>query len=161
MGFRGIERSTGVCHNTVINWVKEASSQIPEENYEIFETAQIDELYAKRYPLGQTFVGSKKTKFPKGYRFAYGFGQQSTLQTADILKWVVGDRSPETFRNLWWIIRGWCCFLYITDGWKVYPCFIDDCDHLVSKTVMTLSRRRKFTIASLSCSFTSQNILLF
>ena len=60
MGFRGIERSTGVYHNTVINWVKEASSQIPEENYEIPKTAQLDEL--------QTFVGSKKTK--------YGFGQQ-------------------------------------------------------------------------------------
>lgn len=68
MGFRGIERSTKVCHNTVINWVKEASSQIPDENYEIPETAQLDEL--------QTFVGSKKTKFPKGYRFAYGSGQQ-------------------------------------------------------------------------------------
>ena len=47
---------------------------------------------------------------------------------AGVLKWVIGDRSQETFRNLWWIVRGWCCFLYITDGWKVYPCFIDDCD---------------------------------
>ena len=49
-----------VCHNTVINWVQEVSSQIPDENYEIPETVQLDEL--------QTFVGSKKTKF--------GFGQQ-------------------------------------------------------------------------------------
>ena len=62
--FRGIERSTGVCHNTVINWVKEVLSQIPDENYEITETAQLDEL--------QTFIGSKKTKFSKGYRSAYG-----------------------------------------------------------------------------------------
>ena len=54
MGFRAIERSTGVCHNTVINWVKQAASQIPDENYEIPETAQLDEL--------QTFVGSKKTR---------------------------------------------------------------------------------------------------
>jgi transposase-like protein len=46
MGFRGIERSTGICHNTVINWVKQAAFQIPEENYEIPETAQIDELFA-------------------------------------------------------------------------------------------------------------------
>ena len=68
MGFRAIERSTGVCHNTVINWVRQASSQITEENYIIPETCQVDELYAKRYPLGQTFVGSKKTRF--------GFGQQ-------------------------------------------------------------------------------------
>ena len=53
---RGIERSTGVCHNTVINWVKEVSSQIPDENYEIPETAQLDEL--------QTFVGSKSGATP-------------------------------------------------------------------------------------------------
>ena len=66
MGFRGIERSTGVCHNTVINWVKQAALRIPQDNYEIPETSQIDELYAERYPLGQTFVGSKKTKFGSG-----------------------------------------------------------------------------------------------
>lgn len=58
MGFRGIERSTGVCHNTVINWVKQVAQQIPDENYEIPQTAQLDEL--------QTFVGSKKTKFGCG-----------------------------------------------------------------------------------------------
>ena len=33
LGFRAIERSTGVCHNTVINWVKLAASQVPFENY--------------------------------------------------------------------------------------------------------------------------------
>ena len=53
MGFRGIERATGVCHNTVINWVKLADQQLAiEENYEIPETAQLDEL--------QTFIGAKK-----------------------------------------------------------------------------------------------------
>lgn len=55
---RGIKRSTGVYHNTVINWVREILSQIPEDNYEIPETVQLDEL--------QTFVGSKKTKFGSG-----------------------------------------------------------------------------------------------
>jgi transposase-like protein len=58
MGFRAIERSTGVGHNTIINWVRKASSQIPCENYEIPQTSQIDEL--------QTFVGSKKTRFGCG-----------------------------------------------------------------------------------------------
>jgi IS1 family transposase len=29
------------------------------------------------------------------------------------------------------------CFLYVTDGYCVYPCFINDADHLVSKTYMT------------------------
>ncbi len=52
MGFRGIERVTGISHNSVINWVRQAEIEIPDENYEIPETAQIDEL--------QTFVGSKK-----------------------------------------------------------------------------------------------------
>ena len=52
MGFRGIERVTGVNHNTVINWVKQTSQMLPDEDYEIPETTQVDEL--------QTFVGSKK-----------------------------------------------------------------------------------------------------
>ena len=58
MGFRGIERVTGISHNSVINWVRDAAAAIPDENYEIPETAQIDEL--------QTFVGDKKTKFGSG-----------------------------------------------------------------------------------------------
>ena len=58
MGFRAIERSTGVCHNTVIYWVQQVSRKLPEENYEIPQTAQMDEL--------QTFVGSKKIKFGCG-----------------------------------------------------------------------------------------------
>lgn len=53
MGFRGIERVTGISHNSVINWVRQAAAVIDDENYEIPQTAQIDEL--------QTFVGSKKT----------------------------------------------------------------------------------------------------
>jgi len=56
---------------------------------------------------------------------------------AGILKSIVEDCSLETFRRLWWLVRGWCCFLYITDGYPVYPCLIDECDHLVSKTAMT------------------------
>ncbi len=40
LGFRAIERSTGVCHNTVINWVKQAASQVQEENYEIPQIAR-------------------------------------------------------------------------------------------------------------------------
>ena len=58
MGFRSIERVTGINHNSVINWVRQAAEAIPAQNYEIPETAQIDEL--------QTFVGHKKTKFGSG-----------------------------------------------------------------------------------------------
>jgi IS1 family transposase len=53
-----------------------------------------------------------------------------------ILAWVVGDHSAETFKLLWAIVRCWHCYLYFTDGYKVYPCFISDEDHLVSKTYM-------------------------
>ncbi len=52
MGFRAIERVTGINHNSVLNWVRQAAAAMPEENYEIPETAQLDEL--------ETFVGQKK-----------------------------------------------------------------------------------------------------
>lgn len=58
MGFRGIERVTGICHNSIINWVRQAEAALPDENYEIPETAQIAEL--------QTFVASKKTSSGSG-----------------------------------------------------------------------------------------------
>ena len=46
-GFRRIERLTGVSHNTVINWVKEAGNSLSTEpdSYEFSEIAQIDELH--------------------------------------------------------------------------------------------------------------------
>ena len=60
MGFRAIERSTGVNHNTVIQWVKQVGEQLPNapEDDLIPQLAQIDEL--------QTFVGSKKTRSGSG-----------------------------------------------------------------------------------------------
>lgn len=54
-----------------------------------------------------------------------------------ILAWVLGDRSAATFKQLWKIITSWKSFFYVTDGYVVYTCFIDDCDHLVKKTYMT------------------------
>ena len=35
------------------------------------------------------------------------------------------------------IIKCWQSFWYVTDGWKVYPKFIEPEDHLVCKTYMT------------------------
>ena len=123
MGFRAIERVTGINHNTVINWVKLAATRIPAapKYSEIPEITQVDEL--------QTFVGSKKNKIWLWTAVNKGM--------PGILAWVVGNRSAETFKPLWKILRGWKCFLYVTDGYPVYPCFIDDADHLVSKTYMT------------------------
>jgi len=53
-GLRRIERLTGVCDNTVINWIKAAALSLPEQpDYqEIPEVNQIDEL--------QTYIGKKK-----------------------------------------------------------------------------------------------------
>ncbi len=55
-GFRRIQRLTGVCHNTVINWVKKAGESLPEQpDYdEIPEVTQVDEL--------QTYVGKKAAR---------------------------------------------------------------------------------------------------
>lgn len=54
MGFRAIERVTGVNHNTVIRWVRNSALEIPDapEVEEIPEITEIDEL--------QTYVGQKK-----------------------------------------------------------------------------------------------------
>ncbi|WP_434221666.1 IS1 family transposase [Limnospira platensis CENA597] len=120
MGFRAIERVTGISHNTILNWVRVAETQMDEENYEIPEIAQIDEL--------QTFVSSKKTIW---------VWTVVNTKLPGILKFVIGDRSLLAFTTLWHMIQGWACFLYITDGYKVYPCLIEDCNHLVSKTAMT------------------------
>jgi hypothetical protein len=56
--FRGIEWVTGINHNSVISWVRQAEATIHDDNYEIPEIGPIDEL--------QTFVGEKKTRFGFG-----------------------------------------------------------------------------------------------
>ena len=54
LGFRAIERITGVNHNTVIRWVRKSANALPNapQMSEIPEITEIDEL--------QTFVGKKK-----------------------------------------------------------------------------------------------------
>lgn len=49
----------------------------------------------------------------------------------------MGDHSAETFKPLWEIVCCWHCYFYVTDGWKVYPQFIDPGDQIVSKIYMT------------------------
>lgn len=58
-------------------------------------------------------------------------------RVSGILAWVLGDRSSETSKRLWKIVKCWQCYFYVTDGYAVYPCFIDDGDQIVSKTYMT------------------------
>lgn len=43
----------------------------------------------------------------------------------------------QTFEPIWQVIKCWQSFWYVTDGWKVYPMYIESEDHLVSKTYMT------------------------
>jgi IS1 family transposase len=54
-----------------------------------------------------------------------------------VIAWVLGDGSSETFKLLWQIINCWHSYFYVTDGYPVYPCFISNEDHIVSKTYMT------------------------
>ncbi|PIG90414.1 IS1 family transposase [Gloeocapsopsis sp. IPPAS B-1203] len=123
MGFRAIERVTGINHNTIINWVKLAGIALADapQAAEIPEITELDEL--------QTFVGSKKNKF--------WLWTAVNHKAPGILAWVLGDRSAETFKQLWQIVRCWQSFWYVTDGYAVYAMFIDDICHLVSKTYMT------------------------
>jgi len=58
-------------------------------------------------------------------------------QNSGILGWVLGDRSSETFRHLWQTIKAWNSYFYVTDGYPVYVCFLNQEDHLISKTYMT------------------------
>ncbi len=62
MGFRGIERVTGVHHTTVIHWVKQVGMQLPD-TYTPETTPLVGELDEL-----ETFVGSKKTKSGSGQR---------------------------------------------------------------------------------------------
>ncbi|WP_448272719.1 IS1 family transposase [Nostoc sp. DSM 114160] len=122
-GFRAIERQTGVNHNTVIQWVKQAADPLPDAppSIEIPEVTQVDEL--------ETFVGKKKNK-----KWIWTAVNKSY---SGILAWVLGDRSAKTFEKLWKIIKCWRSYFYVTDGYPVYPCFIDHGDHIVKKTYMT------------------------
>ena len=62
MGFRAIERVTGVHHTTVIYWVKLVGKDLLDayEPDSIPEVGELDEL--------ETFVGSKKTRSGSGLR---------------------------------------------------------------------------------------------
>jgi transposase-like protein len=64
MGFRGIERVTGVHHTTVITWVRQVGELLPNayDPQTIPQVGELDEL--------ETFVGSKKTKSGSGQLLA-------------------------------------------------------------------------------------------
>lgn len=160
MGFRAIERVTGVHNTTVMDWVKKVGVLLPDyyKPEAIPLVGELDEL--------ETFVGSKKNKI-------WLWTVVDHFQSG-ILGWVLGDHSSQTFRPLWdEVVSQWKCYFYVTDseavamqgasGWKVYPMFIPDSaalaslrasgDQIVSKIYMTrvvraaspLGRRRKYS----------------
>lgn len=49
----------------------------------------------------------------------------------------MGDHSAETFKPLWQIVATWQSYFYVTEGYKVYPSFIEPGDQIISKTYMT------------------------
>lgn len=123
MGLRGIERVTDIHYTTVMHWIRAAEHQLHDapELEEIPEVSDLDELH--------TFVGNKRNKL-----WIWTVVNHKQL---GILAWVIDDRSAATCRYLWSIVRCWQCFWYVTDRWCVYPMFIEDADHLGSKTYMT------------------------
>lgn len=59
MDFRGIERSAGVHHTTVINWVKQSEESLPDTSPDtIPDVGKLDEL--------ETVVGFKKQGSTEG-----------------------------------------------------------------------------------------------
>ncbi len=123
MGLRGIERVTDIHHTTVMGWVKEAGLNLPDvpEVDEEPEIIDLDEL--------QTFVGNKRHKV--------WLWSAVNHWRPGIIAWAIGDRSSLTFQLLWIVVKCWQSFWYVTDGYAVYPKFIDGCQHIVSKTYMT------------------------
>ena len=139
MGLRGIERVSDIHHTTVMGWIKEAGLRLPDtpESEEEPEITDLDELQtavllafkSQEHAAANAFVGNKRHKI--------------WLWTAvnhwqpGIIAWTIGDRSSLTFQLLWLVVKCWQSFWYVTDGYAVYPKFIDGSQHVVSKTYMT------------------------
>ena len=49
----------------------------------------------------------------------------------------MGSVAANKITPLWDIVSIWESYFYVTDGYKVYPKFIEDGDQIVSKTYMT------------------------
>ena len=116
MGFRAIERVTGVHHTTIMNWVKESAEDLSEDedgHHPII--AELDEL--------QTYLGRKSDKIWVWTAIDH--------YTSGILAIQIGDRSGQTFEKLWQRIKKWESRRYITDGYCVYANYISSERHLV------------------------------
>ncbi|HHP7244199.1 MAG TPA: IS1 family transposase [Elainellaceae cyanobacterium] len=120
--FRALERVKGVYSTTVITWVEQVGSLLPDAyNLEtVPQVGELDEL--------ETFVGEKKQGL------ALDSGESFSPSHSGL---GYGDRSAKTYESVWLVVQNWQCFFYVTDGYPVYPKFIPDGDQIVSKTYMT------------------------
>lgn len=122
MGFRGIERVTGIHHTTIMNWVKESGEELPEDESGEPELAELDEL--------QTYIGRKTDKI--------WIWTGTDLLVPGIIAMEIGDRSGQTFNKLWQRIKIWDSRRYFTDGYCVYANYIEPKRHKVlPKTQLT------------------------
>ncbi len=78
-----------------------------------------------------------------------------------ILDWVVGARCAAAFETLWKRVRKWQSYFYVTDGYKVYPIFVNDGDQIVSKTYMTRVEGENTRLRHYLAFVASQNTMLF
>lgn len=113
MGFRAIERVTGIHHTTILNWVKETAQGLPEDEEDHTVVAELDEL--------QTYVGRKADKI--------WLWTAINHHVLGILAMKIGDRSGRTFAKLWQRIRNWKSCRYLTDGYCVYANYINPEKH--------------------------------
>lgn len=85
MGFRGIERVTGVHHTTVITWVKQVGKLLPDtyDPQTIAKVGELDEWEAFVRSKNKIWLWSAVNQFSPG-----------------ILGWSLGEHSAQTFRPL-------------------------------------------------------------
>ena len=121
LGFRAIERITGIHHTTIINWVSESGQELPldiEEDSPIL--AELDEL--------QTYIGKRNNKIWVWTAINHDLPGILAIQ--------IGDRSGKTFEKLWKRIKAWNSRRYFTDGYCVYANYIAPQNHRVLPKVL-------------------------
>ena len=115
MRFRGIKRVTGIAHATIINWVRESGEELPEDESEQPELAELDEL--------QTYIGCKTDQI--------WIWTAINHHAPGIIAMKIGDRSGATFNELWRRIKNWDSRKYFTDGYCIYKIYIPPKKHQV------------------------------
>jgi insertion element IS1 protein InsB len=120
LGFRAIQRVTGVHYTTILNWVKETAEELPEDEEDHPVLAELDEL--------QTYIGRKSNKI--------WLWTAINHHAPGILAIEVGDWSGDTFEKLRNRIKTWKSRRYLTDGYCVYAHYINPEQHLVLPKVL-------------------------